>query len=60
VQRSTGLARLVGRRRLASFGPRLICTKCGMVDADVRPNWNERGSALADSGPCTPIKRFTS
>jgi hypothetical protein len=24
------------------FGPRMICTKCGMVGADVRPNWNER------------------
>jgi hypothetical protein len=24
------------------FGPRMVCTKCGMVGADVRPNWNER------------------
>jgi hypothetical protein len=22
--------------------PRMVCTKCGMVGADVRPNWNER------------------
>jgi hypothetical protein len=21
------------------FGPRMVCTKCGMVGADVRPNW---------------------
>jgi hypothetical protein len=24
------------------FGPRMGCTKCGMVGADVRPNWKER------------------
>jgi hypothetical protein len=24
------------------FGPRMVCTKCDMVGADVRPNWKER------------------
>jgi hypothetical protein len=24
------------------FGPRVVCTTCGMVGADVRPNWSER------------------
>jgi hypothetical protein len=24
------------------FGPRMVCTKCGMVGADVRPNWKGR------------------
>jgi hypothetical protein len=24
------------------FGLRMVCTKCGMVGADVRPNWRER------------------
>jgi hypothetical protein len=24
------------------FGPRMVCTKCGMVGAEVRPNWRER------------------
>jgi len=24
------------------FGPRMVCTRCGMVGADVRPNWPER------------------
>jgi len=24
------------------FGPRMVCTKCGIVGADVRPNWKER------------------
>jgi hypothetical protein len=24
------------------FGPRMVCTKCGMVGADARPNWKER------------------
>jgi hypothetical protein len=25
-----------------NFGRRMVCTKCGMVGADVRPNWKER------------------
>jgi hypothetical protein len=25
-----------------AFGPRMVCTKYGMVGADVRPNWKER------------------
>jgi hypothetical protein len=25
-----------------SFGPRMVCTGCGIVGADVRPNWQER------------------
>jgi hypothetical protein len=27
---------------VASFGPRMVCTGCGIVGADVRPNWTER------------------
>jgi hypothetical protein len=25
-----------------SFGPRMVCTLCGAIGADARPNWNER------------------
>jgi hypothetical protein len=25
-----------------SFGPRMVCTMCGTIGADARPNWNER------------------
>jgi hypothetical protein len=25
-----------------AFGPRMVCTSCGIVGADVRPNWQER------------------
>jgi hypothetical protein len=25
-----------------SFGARMVCTVCGAIGADVRPNWNER------------------
>lgn len=28
-----------------SFYPRMVCTVCGAIGADARPNWNERGSA---------------
>jgi hypothetical protein len=24
------------------FGPKMMCTRCGVVGADVRPNWRER------------------
>jgi hypothetical protein len=24
-----------------SFGPRMVCTGCGIVGADARPNWTE-------------------
>jgi hypothetical protein len=33
---------LPGEMTVTSFGPRMVCTKCGMVGADVRPNWKER------------------
>jgi len=25
-----------------AFGPRMVCTGCGMIGADARPNWTER------------------
>ena len=25
-----------------SFGPRMVCTGCGIIGADARPNWQER------------------
>ena len=25
-----------------TFGPRMVCTICGIVGADARPNWRER------------------
>jgi hypothetical protein len=33
-----------------SFGPRLACTCCGIVGADVRPNWNERPQSESLTG----------
>jgi hypothetical protein len=24
------------------FGPRMVCTGCGMIGADARPNWKEQ------------------
>ena len=27
-----------------SFGPRMVCTVCGAIGADARPNWTERAS----------------
>jgi hypothetical protein len=25
-----------------TFGPRMVCTRCGIIGADARPNWLER------------------
>jgi hypothetical protein len=25
-----------------AFGPRMVCTPCGIVGADARPNWKEQ------------------
>jgi hypothetical protein len=25
-----------------SFGPRMVCTRCGIISVDARPNWKER------------------
>jgi hypothetical protein len=27
-----------------TFGPRMVCTRCGIVGADARPNWLEKSS----------------
>jgi hypothetical protein len=33
---------LLGDLTTSSFGPKMVCTKCGTIGADVRPNWRER------------------
>jgi NaMN:DMB phosphoribosyltransferase len=30
-----------------AFSPRMVCTNCGMIGADVRPAWNERAAVGA-------------
>jgi hypothetical protein len=32
-----------------AFGPRMVCTVCGAIGADARPNWNEREQASSPS-----------
>jgi hypothetical protein len=32
---------LAGDLTEPSFGPRMVCTKCGTIGADARPNWRE-------------------
>lgn len=27
-----------------AFGSRMVCTRCGIVGADVRPNWREQSA----------------
>jgi hypothetical protein len=33
-----------------SFGPKMRCQRCGVIGADVRPNWNEQHAFGAFSG----------
>ncbi len=30
---------------VATFGPRMVCTVCGIIGADARPNWHEHRAA---------------
>jgi hypothetical protein len=39
---------LAGGVTLKSFKPRMVCTQCGTIGADARPNWRERG---VEDGP---------
>ena len=32
-----------------AFGPRMVCTVCGAIGAEARPNWQERSAAGAFS-----------
>jgi hypothetical protein len=32
-----------------SFGPRLVCTKCGAIGCDARPNWADQGSWMVST-----------
>ena len=33
-----------------AFGPRMVCTACGIIGADVRPNWQERPARESITG----------
>jgi len=33
-----------------TFGPRVVCTRCGTIGADARPNWREQPARLSGAG----------
>ena len=33
---------------VSAFRPRMVCTRCGIVGADARPNWREMKASRAD------------
>jgi hypothetical protein len=33
-----------------AFGPRMVCTHCGIIGAHVRPNWKERPGSESLTG----------
>ena len=32
------------------FGPRMVCTRCGIIGADARPNWREQAERPSLTG----------
>ena len=36
-----GAARSARVLVIGAFGPRMVCTRCGIVGADARPDWRE-------------------
>jgi hypothetical protein len=32
----------LSRAPVQAFGPRMVCTGCGIIGADARPNWREK------------------
>jgi hypothetical protein len=33
-----------------AFGPRMVCTRCGIIGADARPNWREQAKRPSLTG----------
>jgi hypothetical protein len=33
-----------------AFGPRMVCTRCGIIGADARPNWREQAQRPSLTG----------
>jgi hypothetical protein len=33
-----------------SFGPRIVCTRCGIIGADARPDWHEQAQRPSLTG----------
>jgi len=39
------------------FGPRMVCSVCGAIGADARPNWNERARTIRRSASAALFER---
>jgi hypothetical protein len=33
-----------------TFGPRMVCSRCGIIGADARPNWKEQAQRSSLTG----------
>jgi hypothetical protein len=40
---------------LTAFGPRMVCTRCGMIGADARPDWTERPAIIGTTNIGAPV-----
>jgi hypothetical protein len=41
--------------RVVVFTPRMVCTRCGVIGADARPDWTERLAIVGASNIGAPI-----
>jgi len=39
---------------VSAFGRRMVCTRCGMIGADARPNWKEQPQRPSLTGAASP------
>ena len=49
--------RFDGSVPVPAFGPRMICTRCGIIGADARPNWTERANGERASPADSELER---
>ena len=40
---------------VTAFAPRMVCTRCGMIGADARPDWTEYSPATSRTNIARPI-----
>jgi hypothetical protein len=39
-----------------AFAPRMVCTRCGIVGADARPNWQEQSAQREPDRPAMALR----
>jgi hypothetical protein len=48
---------LPGDFTVPSLGPKMVCTKCGTIGADARPNWRKRSNEAPVGQQAIPARK---